>query len=113
MEHRWGERVALDCPARLWLSDGTHLEVRLRNASISGAFIDTETRVPVYTPLSVVLSAGTSPRFRAIELPACVVRNTRAGLAVEWRDMAEPTLVELLREVGGRGAAHCVRQEVA
>ena len=37
MEHRWGERVSLDCPALLLLGDDSIVEGRLRNASISGA----------------------------------------------------------------------------
>ncbi len=98
MEHRWGERVPLDCPTQLVLVDGTLVEGRVRNASISGALIETAQRVPVYTPLSVrLLTAGR----RNLELPACVVRVAREGVAVEWRDMAVPTLVALLREAGG------------
>jgi hypothetical protein len=99
MEHRWGERVEIDYPARLLLQDGTSVEGVVRNASISGALIDTGQGLPVFSSLSVVLAIGNGPRPRSIELPACVVRVTRSGLAVEWRDMAVPTLVALLREV--------------
>ena len=105
MEHRWGERVELDCPARLLLQDGTSEEGQVRNASISGALIDTDRDLPMYTSLSIRLMAGR----RAIELPACVVRVTRSGLAVEWRDMAVPTLIALLREAGGDPATLCAR----
>ena len=89
MEHRWGERIALDCPACLDLPDGTRAAGRIRNASISGALIDTEVRLPVNATLDIL--------FGDLELPACVVRTTRDGLAVEWRDMAEPPLIALLR----------------
>ena len=37
MEHRWGERVPFDCAVRLQLQDGSGVEGRMRNASISGA----------------------------------------------------------------------------
>lgn len=99
MEHRWGERVALDCPVRLELHDGSGIEGRLRNASISGALIETGARVPAYALLNVIVPADTGVRRRAIELPACVVRLAPEGVAVEWRDMAVPTLVSLLREL--------------
>jgi hypothetical protein len=100
MEHRWGERVEVDCPARVVMCDGAAAEGRLRNASISGAFIATAVRPAPLTTLSVQLICGTGQHRRSIELPACVVRTDRDGIAVEWRDMAVPTLVELLRESG-------------
>ena len=100
MEHRWGERIDLDCPASLDSYDGALGEGRLRNASISGAFIATAVRLAPLTPLNIVLATGKGAQRRTIELPACVARSTRDGIAVEWRDMAVPTLVALLREAG-------------
>jgi hypothetical protein len=100
MEHRWGVRVDLDCTARLMLHDGPVGDGRLRNASISGALISTPVRLAPLTPLTVVLVTGRGARRRTLELPACVARIDREGIAVEWRDMAVPTLVELLREAG-------------
>ena len=101
MEHRWGERVQLDCPAWIVLADGTTAEGRVRNASISGAWIETPREHPVYATATVVLLIDSGARRRSIELPACVVRSTHAGVGVEWRDMAVPTLILLLREAGG------------
>jgi len=109
MEHRWGERVPFDCAAQLLLQDGTSIDGRIRNASISGALIDTDTRLPAYTTLSVVLMSGQNSRRRMIELPACVVRIARGCIGVEWRDMAVPTLVALLREAGGPTAGEIAR----
>jgi hypothetical protein len=103
MEHRWGERVALDCLARLVLGDGSGPEGRVRNASISGAWIDTVTALPIYTPLNVRMSAGMGLRRRTVELPACVARTGPGGVAVEWRDMGEATLVDLLQQAGAGG----------
>ena len=101
MEHRWGERIELDCPVRLELRDGTGVEGRLCNASISGAWIETGARLPArslaYAIVNVIVPAGA--RRRAIELPACIARIAPDGVGVEWRDMAVPTLVGLLREL--------------
>ena len=106
MEHRWGERVPFDCAVRLLLQDGTSVEGgRICNASISGALIAVATRLPTYTSLSVVLMSAQGSRRRTIELPACVVRIARGCVGVEWRDMAVPTLVALLREVAGPSAS--------
>src|SRR5262245_46865621 len=90
-----------DCFVRLIFQDGNDVEGWVRNASISGALIDTAARLPVYTSVNVVLSVAVRSGRRSIELPACVVRTSRAGVAVEWRDMGVPTLVSLLREAGG------------
>jgi hypothetical protein len=109
MEHRWGERVAIDCPARLVFRDGTEVEGRICNASISGALIEAAIRLPANATLNVVFVAGKPPAARVIELPACVVRNSREGVAVEWRDMAVPTLITLLRDAGGDETALCRR----
>ena len=105
MEHRWGQRVPFDCAVRLLLQDGTSVEGEVRNASLSGALIDTGAKLPTYTPLSVVLMSGQGSRRRTIELPACVVRIARGCIGVEWRDMAVPTLVALLREAAGPSAS--------
>ena len=91
------------------LQDGTSVEGWIRNASISGALIDTGARMATYTSLSVVLMSGQGSRRRMIELPACVVRIARGCIGVEWRDMAEPTLVGLLREAAGPTAGEIAR----
>jgi hypothetical protein len=101
MEHRWGERVTLDCPVRLVCADESGIEGRVRNASISGAWIEIGSKLPMYTTLTAIIPAGAGARGRNIELPACVVRSGPGGIAVEWRDMGVPTLVGLLQEAGG------------
>lgn len=107
MEHRWGERVEFDCPALLELPDGARGQGQVRNASISGAWIETTMKLPAYTAATVILALG--PGRRTIELPACVVRAGRGGIGVEWRDMGVPTLIALLREAGGDEARLCGR----
>lgn len=109
MEHRWGERVTLDSAAWLVQPDGSTVRGCVRNASISGALIATEARLPVYSMVTVIVLTTTGPRRRSIELPACVVRTAPDGIAVEWRDMGVPTLISLLREAGGDAARLCTR----
>lgn len=97
MEHRWGERVPLDLPVRLELSGELLAHGRLHDASISGAWLTTDTRIPVLAAVEVVMR---TPAGR-VALPACVVRRTENGLGVEWRDMDCKPLVALLREAHG------------
>jgi hypothetical protein len=96
MEHRWGARVALDLPVRLELAGELLGFGRLRNASISGALVNTAARLPVLAALEVVVTT-TVAREGRIVLPACVVRRAGGSIAVEWRDMACDALVTLLR----------------
>ena len=96
MEHRWGARVPLDLPVRLRWSDSPRIAGRLRNASVSGGLIELHEHIPVCAAVDVEIVGG--PRGRKLDLPACVVRAGAGCIAVEWRDMAEPALVELLRD---------------
>lgn len=97
MEHRWGQRVPLDLPVRLELAGELLAHGRIQDASISGACVTTDTKFPPLAAVEVVLR---TPAGRTV-LPACVVRRADGGVGVEWRDMASPSLVALLREAGG------------
>ena len=97
MEHRWGQRVPLDLPVRLELAGELLAHGRIQDASISGAYVTTDTRFPALAAIEVVLR---TPSGRTA-LPACVVRRADGGVGLEWRDMACPSLVALLRDAGG------------
>jgi len=101
MEHRWGQRVPLGLPAHLESEARASGAGRIRDASISGAFIVTDLRLPVFANLNVFVLAGDGAACRAVALPGCVTRVDPSGFAVEWRDMASPALLALLRGFGG------------
>lgn len=111
MEHRWGQRVDLGLTVHL-MASGDSGPGKLRDASISGGFIETGTTLPLFTNLGVVVLLGAGPAQRAVELPACITRVARDGVGVEWRDMACPTLLALLRE-SGREFAHFTARDRA
>jgi len=96
-EQRWGQRVALSTPVDIGsgriLAHGV-----LRNASLSGALVETALDLPVFSHLVVRWQppGTTVPQ----DLAACVVRRTDTGFAVEWRDMACEPLLALLRSAG-------------
>jgi hypothetical protein len=102
MEHRWGQRVTLELPVRLGLGGRTLARGTLRSVSISGAFIETSLELPIFTNLVVVLPAMSELVPGSHELAATVIRRLPVGLAVEWRDMACPALVELLERISGQ-----------
>ncbi len=80
MEHRWGTRVKLDVPVALRTANGL-ANSWVRNASVSGAFVETNEKIPVHARVSVQLIA------RAGEsLDALVVRVENTGVGLEWLD---------------------------
>jgi hypothetical protein len=95
MEHRWGTRVDLDVPAELLTADGLSVDAAVKNASLSGAFVETNAKLPPLTRVSVNLPAPMDEW-----LDACVVRVENKGLALEWLDPGSrllPTLLSLRR----------------
>lgn len=111
MEHRWGQRVTLEVPVRLYFNDAALGRGLLRNVSASGALIETSLEIPVFANLVVALPASGEASPQIHELPASVVRRVPAGVAVEWRDMACPAIVALIERVTGQRAAELLDDE--
>jgi hypothetical protein len=104
MEHRWGQRVPLELPIRLDVGGRPMGPGILRNASISGAFIETALEVPLFTNLAVVFRGSSGSKSRDCRLGACVVRSVLAGFGVEWRDVGSPDIVALIEKAAGQSA---------
>ncbi len=104
MEHRWGTRVQLDVPTELTTTDGLSALASVKNASVSGAFLETTATIPVLSRVSLF------PFARAGEcLDGCVVRVENAGIALEWLDPGSrsvPALLSLRHHVPAKGASH-------
>ena len=111
MEHRWGQRVTLEIPVTLAVAGRTLGRGVLRNASISGALIETALELPVFSNLVVSLPSHGESAPRTADLHACLVRRAPAGFAVEWRDMACPAIVALLERATGRRADALIEDE--
>lgn len=91
MEHRWGTRVRLDAPAQLRVEGDITTGVSLRDASLSGAFIQMNARLPVMTRIWVRATEGGGEW-----LEACVVRHDGDGMGIEWCDPGLRAVCELL-----------------
>ena len=89
---------------RLSLDAGRVETGRMRNLSISGALIETALELPVFSNL--VVSVPTLG-----DLAASIVRCAPGRFAVEWRDMACPSIVALLERVTGKRATALVEDE--
>jgi PilZ domain-containing protein len=98
MEHRWGERIPLEVPVSLWVDGRLTGRGLLRNASISGAFIETSLELPTFSPVTVTFSKAAAH----VGVEGAIVRAETGGLAIEWRDMACADIVALLERTCGR-----------
>ena len=83
MEHRCGRRRA--CRARVSVSVGSRLTGigRLRDVSMSGAFLETALPLPLFATLDVAVlreDGSTHP----LAFPAEVVRHCDDGVGIEW-----------------------------
>jgi hypothetical protein len=98
MEHRWGTRVELDVPAELHTFEG-QAAASIRNASVSGAFVETTARLPLLSRVTLSFPARAGGR-----LDGCVVRVEDTGVALEWLDPGSrmvPTLLSMRRNSRG------------
>ncbi|MEO7774103.1 MAG: PilZ domain-containing protein [Steroidobacteraceae bacterium] len=95
MEHRCGDRHPANLPVRLFLSPQEVLLGRVRDISLSGAFVQTWRELPslsrVFVELRRVNAAGRATRQR---IPAYIVRNAATGVGIEWADFAPASVRE-------------------
>jgi len=96
-ERRWGPRIQVDLPVRLSLDAGRVETGRMRNLSISGAWIECAAELPTFTPLRVEVLAGSQAIHDRIELGARVVRAEHPCLGIEWREFEPQALVDLIK----------------
>lgn len=89
MEHRCGERSAINRPVRIRRPPGIVGWGRLRDVSLTGAFIETPLPLPPLTfiEIDMTVAAGGSRR-----LSGYVVRRTPEGVGLEWCEASEQTL---------------------
>ena len=102
---RFGQRVSLKVPVGLTVAGQPGSGV-IRNASISGALIETALDLPLHTNLLVTLTIPDGNARAVRELSACVVRVEAHGVGVEWRDMGSVDITDLLARASRGGQAN-------
>src|SRR5262245_43039124 len=80
VEHRWGSRRMLHQNADLQTADGLCSRVRVENASLSGAFIVTGLRLPMFSRVFLRPDSAAGGEW----LGAFIVRTTDGGVGLEW-----------------------------
>jgi hypothetical protein len=81
MEHRFGRRSVCGSVVRISAGTGIAGVGRLRDVSLSGAYVQTALDLPLYGLLSLTRA---TPEESGIELLAAVVRRDANGVGVEW-----------------------------
>lgn len=103
MEHRWGERVAVRMTVELSWGSSPPVAGDLENLSSSGAFVRTAGGGPPRGPVQVILRRDTFGRQRSVRLAAYVVRESEAGVGIEWCEFAPRLVRELVIRDRGAG----------
>lgn len=95
MEHRWGNRRR--CRARACISAGVGIagRGRLRNISMSGAFLETSLPLPLYSQVAVAMLREDDSKH-LVEFMATVVRTEPGGVGIEWHDTANGSICRLM-----------------
>ena len=87
MEHRWGRRITCGAPIRIGAMKAIGTG-RLRDVSLSGAFVETTLELALFAPIAVVV--------HETEVLAHVVRIADDGVGIEWRVTAPQAICPLL-----------------
>lgn len=98
MEHRWGYRMTCDIGVKLFADPASVGWGRIRDVSISGAFIETKLRASPPATVRLTRVASTAEGPRAQTLRAVVVRRDRDGIGVEWFDADADAVHNLVQE---------------
>lgn len=97
MEHRWGQRVPAAIEVRLACRPYAIGAGRIRDASMSGAFISTDLELPLLARVRVEIDVELwNGRMQTRKLLAHVVRRDATGIGVEWCALAPAGLHEVL-----------------
>jgi hypothetical protein len=107
MEHRWGERFAVDIAVRLGSKPYAVRTGRLADVSMSGGNILVGVDLRLLSRVQVALVLPGRFAHATPVVSAYVVRKHRHGVGIEWCEYAPQAVVELLRSpaVGSRRRA--------
>ena len=96
MEHRWGQRVPVGMRVRLSCLPYAIGSGWLRDVSVSGAFIETNLRLPLLASVHVEVELPGCGRATRHSVAGHVARQAEDGVGIEWPELAPAAVVELL-----------------
>jgi PilZ domain len=93
MEHRWGERFRVNLTVTVRDSKGWTAVARIRDVSISGAFL--ECRHTFDSASWITVNFGHGGNAHPVE--GYIARLTREGIGIEWAEFAPTAVTDVLR----------------
>jgi hypothetical protein len=96
LEHRWGERVRVNIPVRVEANESTAANGCMRDLSLSGAFVKSDSDLPLNTLIEVSIALP-PPSTRTAVIKAPVSRKFNDGVGIEWYEFAPNIIRALLR----------------
>jgi hypothetical protein len=101
MEHRWGQRIALERSVRLTARPLALGVGRFGNLSLSGAWIHTSLVLAPGALVGLHVEQSESAEGSAPAVEACVVRCDGTGLGIEWCELAPVVVLQWLQHATG------------
>jgi hypothetical protein len=92
VEHRWGQRRAVNTPARIHVDTRIAVAARLLDFSLSGGFIETTLELIPLARLLLEIDSPESGTADVLRIGAFVVRRAGRGYGIEWHSLATGNL---------------------
>ena len=99
MEHRWGERFAVDLAVRVAGRAYNVRRGRLVDLSVSGAYINMSPDLRLVSRVRIAIALPQRLAHPTPMIAAFVARKAKAGVGVEWCEHAPKPVLELLRYI--------------
>ncbi|MGB6354620.1 MAG: PilZ domain-containing protein [Steroidobacteraceae bacterium] len=109
MEHRWGERILVDFPARVTAHRYAVRTGRLADLSVSGARVEVDFEARVLTRIQIAIVLPLWPKHHSPFIEAYVARKYKREFGIEWCEFAPAAVGELLRAIVSRPYSHLRR----
>jgi hypothetical protein len=91
---RWGQRIELDIPVRVAAHASPTIHGRLKNLSLSGAFIEAEHELRLHAHIEVSIKLPETGR--SARVMARVTREVEGAIGLEWCEFAPSAIKDLL-----------------
>jgi hypothetical protein len=101
MEHRWGQRLAIDLAIRVAARPYNVRAARLVDLSASGAYIKVSADLRLLSRVQIALALPHRLTHPTPMVAAYVARKGKDGVGLEWCEYAPKSVLELLRYAAG------------